>query len=208
MRPHRAWRRALGELRRPSRAAVQRRTPYARYSITSEGHPLLAVQRHSGPLIVLFSRDPTPALRLSPPPPVCRSWAEAEHRICDPVPGDAQLLGVKNLHQPFGLTSPWTILHVPLPDALFPGMNCWQASHSCVPCGLSSYCAVALGIEPACAGALAFNMSPPRAAPLAITAPWRKRRLREGSNVLLVIRESPFGEGPAHSKRRAGAVTN
>lgn len=37
-------------------------------------------------------------------------------------PALAQLFGVKNLHQPCALTSPCTILQVPLPD--LPGMNC------------------------------------------------------------------------------------
>lgn len=47
MRPHQASRRARGELRRSSCKAVQRRTLYARHSVTSEGHPLLVVRRHS-----------------------------------------------------------------------------------------------------------------------------------------------------------------
>ena len=41
----------------------------------------------------------------------------------------AQLFGAKNMHQALGLMLPSTILHVPLAEAVFPGMYCIQPSH-------------------------------------------------------------------------------
>lgn len=70
------------------------------------------------------------------------------------------------MHQPLGLMLPCTILHVPLADEAFPGMNCMQPSHSCEPCGFSWYFAIALDSVPLCAGAFVFNISPPGAEPV------------------------------------------
>ena len=62
-----------------------------------------------------------------PPPASSRSDAKAPLADC------AQLLGEKYMHQPSGLTVPATILQCPLAEADFPGMNCMQPSHFCVP---------------------------------------------------------------------------